>query len=144
MPSQQISPPVIVTLTPQEEELLSQYREWFEQLGFAIEPFGGREYAMTAVPDNLSSIPDRELFTQMLDSLSEGNIRPTPELLLERLAGMSCKAAVKGGDRLQAAEADALITQLLSLENPYNCPHGRPTIISMSRHELDRKFKRII
>ena len=68
----------------------------------------------------------------------------TPELIDEKVASMSCKAAVKGNNRLSAQEVDELIAELLTLDNPYHCPHGRPTIISMSKYELEKKFKRIV
>lgn len=142
--TQRVSPPIILTLSMQEENLLKKYEEAFREIGFEIEPFGGREFAICGVPDNLFGITDKDLFVEMLDSLSEGGGKPTPELLNEKLATMACKSAVKGNSRLSATEANALIQELLGLENPYNCPHGRPTIISMSKYELEKKFKRIV
>ena len=100
---------------------------------------------MLAVPDNLFGIAKKELLIEMLDQLSdELSTNMTPELIDEKIASMSCKAAVKGNNRLSAREVDALISELLTLENPYHCPHGRPTIISMSKKELEKKFKRIV
>lgn len=142
--SQQISPPMILTLNMQEEELLAAYREHFTELGFEIESFGGREYALSAVPANLYGLAEKELFLEMLDGLAEQTGRIRAESINEKIASMSCKAAVKGRHRMSAAEAEALIDELLTLENPYNCPHGRPTIISMTRYELEKKFKRIV
>lgn len=143
--SQYLSPPIILTLSMNEALVLKENKERFEKIGFEIEPFGGEAYAVRAVPDNLFSIAKKELLLEMLDSLSDGlNTSMTPDLIDEKVASMSCKAAVKGNQRLSAREVDALIGELLLLENPYHCPHGRPTIISMSKRELEKKFKRIV
>ena len=142
--SQRISPPVILTLSLKEEEALKTHLDVFEKLGFEIEPFGGMEYALSAIPDNLFGITERSLFLEILDGLVDQSVRGTPQSVLEKVASMSCKAAVKGNHRMSAKEAHALIDELLTLENPYNCPHGRPTIISMSKYELEKKFKRIV
>ncbi len=141
---QMVSPPILLTLGMREEEILLRFRERFLQMGFEIEPFGGKEYAVSAVPANLYGIAQKELLLELLDSLADGLSRESDQLILEKLASMSCKAAVKGGDSLSFAEAEALIDELLTLENPYACPHGRPTVISMSRRELEKKFKRIV
>lgn len=142
--SQNINPPIILTLNMAEAALLEKYRERFSEIGFEIEEFGGREYALRAVPDNLFGLADRELFLEMLDGLSSQTDALSVETIDDKIATMSCKAAVKGNSRLSTAEIHALIDELLTLENPYNCPHGRPTIISMSKYELERKFKRIV
>lgn len=142
--SQQISPPLILTLSLQEEALLNEYLDNFTQVGFEIEPFGGREYSIRAVPGNLFGLASRELFLEMLDSLEGQTGRASAQTMNEKIASMSCKAAVKGNHRMSFSEAEALIGELLTLENPYNCPHGRPTIISMTKQELEKKFKRIV
>ena len=143
--SQYLSPPIILTLSMQEAEMLKTHKERFERIGFEIEPFGGEEYAIRAVPANLFSIAKKELFMEMLDNLADGlSTNMTPDIIDEKVASMSCKAAVKGNNRLSAQEVDALIGELLELENPYHCPHGRPTIIAMSKKELEKKFKRIV
>lgn len=142
--SQMISPPVIVTLDPQEEEALSVYKEQLKSLGFEIEPFGGREYAVCGVPGNLFDLNPKQILLEILDSHEEIKKASTPELVLEKIASMSCKAAVKGNHTLKRQEAEALISELLELENPYFCPHGRPTIIAMTKQELEKKFKRIV
>ncbi|MFR8548867.1 MAG: DNA mismatch repair endonuclease MutL [Lachnospiraceae bacterium] len=142
--SQQVTPPVIITLTLQEEERLRQHLDEFTSVGFEISHFGGRDYAISAVPDNLYGVADRTLFTEMLDGLTDLSEKASAEAVLEKIASMSCKAAVKGNSRLSVQEADALIGELLTLENPYNCPHGRPTIIAMTKYELEKKFKRIV
>ncbi|MCI8743272.1 MAG: DNA mismatch repair protein MutL, partial [Lachnospiraceae bacterium] len=142
--SQMVNPPVILTLGSREEDLLKRNLKYFQDVGFEIEPFGGREYAVRGVPDNLFSIARKELLMDMLDSLAEDTLTGSPELVYEKVASMSCKAAVKGSHAMSAAEADRLVDQLLDLENPYACPHGRPTIISMSKYELEKKFKRIV
>ncbi len=142
--SQLVSPPIILTLNQNEEILLKRHLKYFTDMGFEIEPFGGKEYAVRGVPANLFSIAKKELLIEMIDGLSEDGSSHNPDMIYERVASLSCKAAVKGGHRLSAAEANELIDQLLSLENPYACPHGRPTIISMSKYELEKKFKRIV
>ncbi len=143
--SQMISPPIVLNLTMQEQEALVRFEDRFTRIGFEFEEFGQGSYAVRAVPGNLFSIAKKELLLDMLDSLSDELGRNlAPELIDEKIASMSCKAEVKGNMRLSAAEADALIGELLVLENPYHCPHGRPTIISMSKRELEKKFKRIV
>ncbi len=142
--SQQINPPIVLTLSIREEELLNKYMENFTSIGYEIDHFGGNEYCIRAVPDNMLSVSKKELFIEMLDSLSNDTANNTAEIITDRIATMSCKAAVKGNNKLSISEADALIDELLHLDNPYNCPHGRPTIISMSKYELEKKFKRIV
>ena len=143
--SQSINPPIILTLSMSEEAMLKQYMDIFTDFGYEIEHFGGKEYCVRAVPYDLYSISKEDLLMEILDNLSEetgGKI--TPQLITEKIASMSCKAAVKGNNRLSEAEVNKLIDELLTLENPYNCPHGRPTIISMSKYELEKKFKRVL
>lgn len=142
--SQMLNPPIILTIGSTEEVLLKKYMKYFQEIGFEIEPFGGREYAVRAVPDNLFSVAKKELLMEMIDDLSEDAGARTADMIHDRVATMSCKAAVKGNNHLSFAEADHLIDELLNLDNPYACPHGRPTIISMSRYELEKKFKRIV
>lgn len=142
--TQMVEPPIILTLNMNEEVLLSRYMSYFTGMGFEIEPFGGREYAVRGVPANLFSIAQKELLIEMIDGLSDDISVHNPDIIYERVASMSCKAAVKGHHSLSAAEANELIDQLLQLDNPYACPHGRPTIISMTKYELEKKFKRIV
>lgn len=142
--TQMVSPPIILTLQQNEQLLIKKYMKYFTDIGFEIEPFGGKEYAVRGVPANLFSIAKRDLLMEMLDNFSDDNMVSDPQIILEKVASMSCKAAVKGNHQMSSMEADKLIDQLLSLENPYACPHGRPTIISMSKYELEKKFKRIV
>ncbi len=142
--SQMLSPPIILNLSMQEEELFLKYRSCFTDMGFEIEEFGEKAYAVRAVPANLPGVARREILMELLDSLSDITGSGNSESLMDKVASMSCKAAVKGNHQMSAMEAKALIDELLSLENPYNCPHGRPTIISMSKYELEKKFKRIV
>ena len=142
--SQQLSPPMVVSLNMREEQLLKKYLSEFERLGYEIESFGGKEYAVCAVPGNLYYLNQQQLFIEMLDNLNEESGAKTSDAIIEKIATMSCKAAVKGNQHLQKAEMEHLIEELLTCENPYQCPHGRPTIISMSRYELEKKFKRIV
>ena len=142
--SQMVSPSIILSLTMAEEDLLTTNMEYFREIGFEIEPFGGHDYAISAVPQDLFGLTEREFFMEMLDSLSADTGRQSIENLTARVATMDCKAAVKGNTHLSFQEADALISELLTLDNPYNCPHGRPTILSMSRTEIEKKFHRIV
>lgn len=142
--SQQVSPPAIIALNAAEETVLKQYRDAFSSLGFELEYFGGKEYAISAVPMNLFGLDTKALFLEILDSLGEDTGKASSDLILAKVASMSCKAAVKGKHTMSRQEADALIGELLTLDNPYACPHGRPTLISMSRYELEKKFKRIV
>ncbi|MCR4652136.1 MAG: DNA mismatch repair endonuclease MutL [Eubacterium sp.] len=141
--SQMLYPSIVLDLSRREAQLLESNLKAFEDLGFEVESFGGNSFKINAVPANLYSVASDELFMQILAELeSLGEV--SPKLIPEKLASMSCKAAVKGNNRLSVEEANALIDELLTLENPYNCPHGRPTIISMTRYEMDKKFKRIV
>ncbi len=141
--SQYLNPPIVVTLTNQEEDLLQSHMDVFESFGFEITPFGGRDYQISAMPDNLYGVASSEIFVEILDHLEDSGNK-TLDVFTGKLASMSCKAAVKGNHKLSLPEVDALIDELLTLDNPYHCPHGRPTIISMSRYELEKKFKRIV
>ena len=142
--SQTVSPPIMVHLSPREELLLNRYMDAFSELGYEVSSFGGKEYAISAVPYDLYGLDVKSLFEEILGGIDDEFTEKKPEMILSKLASMSCKAAVKGENLLSFAEADALIKELLTLENPYACPHGRPTLISFSRTELDKKFKRII
>lgn len=142
--SQSMNPPLVISLDAKEMESLEKFRPQIERIGYVVESFGGREYMISGVPDNLFHMDMKDLFIEMLDDFSNLSGRETPELILEKVASMSCKAAVKGNNRLSYAEAEKLIDELLTLENPYNCPHGRPTIIAMTKYELEKKFKRIV
>ncbi|SFG08169.1 DNA mismatch repair endonuclease MutL [Oribacterium sp. WCC10] len=142
--SQYLNPPILVTLTSEEAVLLNEYEEYFQNLGFEISDLGGRDFSISAVPTDLPEIGKKELLLEMLDGLSDETGMTTPDSIYYKIASMSCKAAVKGNNKLSLMEADALISELLELENPYACPHGRPTIISMSKYELEKKFKRIV
>ncbi len=142
--SQIIYPPILLTLNMQEESLLKKYMDYFQKLGYEIEHFGGKEYSVTAVPANLFGLNGQELVIEILDSLADFHGKETPQMIIEKIASMSCKAAVKGNQNISRPEVEALIGELLTLENPYHCPHGRPTIISMTKYELEKKFKRVL
>jgi len=142
--SQTLMPPIIVSLSGQEESVYQEYEAVFAELGFEIESFGGSEYALRSVPVDLYGCSEKEMFLEVLDELAEGMTRSGFKVVEEKIASMSCKAAVKGNNRLSRQEAEMLIDELLTLDNPYNCPHGRPTIISMTKQELEKKFKRIL
>lgn len=142
--TQMVSPPQVISLNLQEDMLLKTHMEVFRRFGFEIEEFGGREYSIHGVPANIYGISVQELFVEILDSLENENTRQPLDIIAGRIATAACKAAVKGNNTLSFEEADRLIDELLGLENPYHCPHGRPTIISMTKYELEKKFKRIV
>ncbi len=143
--SQLLYPPVILTLSAAEENLFLQYRSYFERLGFVIDDFGGREYAMREVPTDLyGSANEKQMFEDILDELSGESGMRDPEVITGKIASMACKASVKGNMHMLPEEMEKLVDELLTLDNPYNCPHGRPTIISMSKYEIDKRFKRIL
>jgi DNA mismatch repair protein MutL len=141
---QELNPPIIVTLSLSEQTALQENIETFNNMGFIIEEFGGNEFALTGIPDNLPELSREDLFKEMLDScLSDAGSAKSKDFML-KVATMSCKAAVKGNNSMDILEVQTLLNELLSLENPYNCPHGRPTIISMTKFEIDKKFKRVV
>ncbi len=142
--TQLVSPPIILTLDNQEVQALENFKAQLNSLGFEIEHFGGREYSICGVPGNLFNLDAKQILLEILDASGEIQKASTPDLILEKIASMSCKAAVKGNHILKQQEVKTLISELLELENPYFCPHGRPTIISMSKYELEKKFKRIV
>ncbi len=142
--SQMLNPPVIINLTSREEEVLNEYLKYFADFGFEIEEFGGSSYSVRSMPIDLYGCNEKQFFTEILDELMDSPMKGTPEVILNKLASMACKAAVKGNQELSEKEACALIDELLTLENPYHCPHGRPTIISMGKYEIEKKFKRVL
>lgn len=141
---QLLQPPVVLTLTMQEEQAVKEHMSVFEELGYQIEPFGGREYVVNGVPAHLPQIGNEELLKEVIDAMVDEHSRPTPDILKDKIASMSCKAAVKGNNRLPKEQMEELLRELMTLENPYHCPHGRPTMIKMTKTELDKKFKRIV
>ena len=144
VPSQQLLPPIVLSLSPSEKELLTTYQDVFLRAGFEIEPFGGREYAVYGVPADFSALAKKEWLMEMIDGMSqEGGVKE-PEILLDKLASMSCKGAVKGNQPLSYEEMESLLSQMLLLDHPYTCPHGRPTVISLSKYELEKKFRRVL
>ena len=142
--SQQLMPPIVLRLSGREETAYQQFKNIFAMMGYEIEDFGGGSYAIRAVPTELFGQTADSLLREILEEIMNERISGTPRVIISKVASMSCKAAVKGNSRLSEKEAHALIEELLSLENPYHCPHGRPTMIVMTQHEMDRKFKRIV
>ena len=140
--SQLLIVPVIVSLSMTEQQILKENLSFLQKFGFEIEPFGGNEYAIHAVPADMMDLADQELFLEFLEALIRG--QKTPEFILEKMAMISCKGAVKGKRELKKEEVIALLDELLTLKQPYHCPHGRPTIISISKYEIEKKFKRIV
>jgi len=142
--AQQLFPPIVISLNLREQELLNQALPYLEKLGYEIESFGGKEYKVSAIPADLPSIEKKDFLMEFIDSLLESGMPSEPDSIYEKIASISCKAAVKGNHKLSYEEASALIEQLMKLENPFHCPHGRPVTIELSKYELEKKFKRII
>lgn len=141
--SQQIAPPLVITVNPRQQEVLRENQSFFEDMGFQLENFGGKEYMLRAIPLETYGLAAQDIFIDFIDSLMEEGSHLNMDMFIYKIATMACKAAVKGNMELSFQEAEALIDALLKLENPYNCPHGRPTIISMTETEIEKKFKRI-
>ncbi|MDD6333576.1 MAG: DNA mismatch repair endonuclease MutL [Clostridia bacterium] len=144
MGTQMILPPIVLSLNMHEEEIYRNNADIFKSLGYEIEEFGGSEYKVTGIPAGLPKMDYKQLLIDVLDGLSEENANKEPDIITEKVASMSCKAAVKGNNRLSFSEAFELMDELMKAENPYNCPHGRPTLIMMSKYEIEKKFKRIV
>ena len=143
--TQTLITPMVITLSGRELSVLEENLSVFEQISFTLEPFGDREYLITGIPADFLNIPSKELFLEMLDSMLEQGSKATDtELVLDHCATMACKAAVKGNNRLSFSEAKKLFEEMLQMEQPYHCPHGRPTTIAMSKYEFEKKFKRIL
>lgn len=142
--TQLISPPEIVELTQREETILVENMDYFADYGFELEEFGDGAYAIRGIPADFRNANTKELLLEILDSMTDDSFKKTPESIKDKIATMSCKAAVKGNNRISMHEAEELLNKLMNLDNPYNCPHGRPTMIIMSKYELEKKFKRII
>ena len=142
--SQNLQPPLVLHLTQKEEAALKEYQSYFVNLGFVWEDFGSHSIAMRQMPVELYGKSEKRFFEEILDELVENGCKGTPEVVQEKIASMACKSAVKGNQTINAAEMSALLEQLFELENPYHCPHGRPTMISMSKTDLEKKFKRIV
>ena len=142
--SQRLEPPMVVTVSMMEAEALERYKDAFAGLGFTIESFGGNEYCIREVPANLYGIGERDLFMELLDAVSQENGIMDTEVIASKIATMACKMSIKGNQRVSLMEVEHLLDELMKLENPYQCPHGRPTIIKMSKYEIDKKFKRIV
>ncbi len=142
--SQQLAPPLILSLSMKEVDIIKRYKDAFCRLGFVIEEFGGKEYCIRAVPANLYGLGDKKLFIELLDSVMDEGVMTDMDVITDKIASMACKAAVKGNQKLSMLEAEHLIEELMKCDNPYTCPHGRPTMISMTKTEIEKKFKRIV
>ena len=142
--SQNLNPPIVLTLSALEQEVIEEYSNDFKNLGFEIEEFGGNEYAIRAIPSDLNTLAQKDILIELIDNLTGEIYNSKPESLINKIASIACKSAVKGNQKLSAREVGVLIESLLKLDNPYFCPHGRPTMIAMSKYELEKKFKRVL
>lgn len=142
--SQNLNPPVVITLSGEELNCYKQNEIYFKKLGFSTEEFGGNELRLNAIPYELYFTKPEDFFLEALNDIINTKTVKTPDIILDKVATMACKASVKGNNKLSINEIEALLDELLTLDNPYNCPHGRPTIFTLSKYELEKKFKRII
>lgn len=142
--SQQLFPPLMITLSAAEKAAVMNNVDYFTRSGFELEDFGGNEVKITSIPINLIGLGARDIFLEFAEYLSNGITGLTEDIFVRKLATMGCKAAIKGNQEISRSEAETLIEKLLTLDNPYTCPHGRPTIIKISKEELEKKFKRIV
>lgn len=142
--TQNLNPPIILTLSMREKEVIEKFKDEFSALGFEIEDFGGNEYAVREIPSDLDGLAQKEIFIELIDNLTEETYNQAPDVLINKVASIACKAAVKGNQKLSTREVHVLIGSLLELENPFYCPHGRPTMILLSKHELEKRFKRVL
>lgn len=141
---QQVDPPVVVTLSNEEEEIFLRFKDYLDELGFEADSFGGKEYALHTVPLDQYRKDAGTLFLDILNDIRQRGIKATPDMIEKVIASMACKASVKAGDRIQREQMDTILDELLTLDNPYHCPHGRPTVFSVDRYELEKRFKRVV
>ena len=142
--TQMLMPPIILTLNMNEEEVLKRNMSIFNKLGYEIEEFGGNEYKVTGIPAGFPKLDYRQMLTDLIDGLMQDGRMTDMDILTEKVASMSCKAAIKGNNEISYEEAKELMEELMKADNPYNCPHGRPTLIVMSKYDIEKKFKRIV
>ncbi len=141
---QNLNPPIILTLSMREKEVVEKFKDEFSALGFEIEYFGGNEYAIREIPSDLDGLAQKDIFIELIDNLTDETYKQSSEVIIDKVASIACKAAVKGNQKLSTKEVHVLINSLLELENPYHCPHGRPTMILLSKYELEKRFKRVL
>ena len=142
--TQNLIAPIVVSLSGREIEVLEENAQTLTAIGFCWEMFGDREYLITGVPADFLNLEPKQLFLELLDNLRNQNTKSAPEFVIDHCATMACKAAVKGNHTMSYAEAKELIGQMLQMDQPYHCPHGRPTTIAMSQYEFEKKFKRVL
>ena len=142
--TQMIMPPIILTLNMNEEEVLKRNMPVFTKMGYEIEEFGGNEYKVTGIPAGFPKLDYRQMLMDLIDGLMREGRMSDMDILTEKVASMSCKAAIKGNNKISYEEAKELMKELMKADNPYNCPHGRPTLIVMSKYDIEKKFKRIV
>jgi DNA mismatch repair protein MutL len=140
--SQSLIVPIVIELSPSEKQNVFDNIELYKKIGYEIEDFGGNAITLRCVPVIYGNPDSRELFNEMVNDVDLRN-KDTSSMIDKILYTMACKSAVKAGDKLSIREIDELINKLRFCDNPYTCPHGRPTIVKMSYHELEKKFKRI-
>ena len=133
-----------MTLSNEEEEIFLRFKDYLDELGFEADSFGGKEYALHTVPLDLYRKDAGTLFLDILNDIRQRGIKATPDMIEKVIASMACKASVKAGDRIQREQMDTILDELLTLDNPYHCPHGRPTVFSVDRYELEKRFKRVV
>ena len=135
--------PLSIHLSTGEREVLEEYKKEFLEMGYlwVEEPNG---ISLTAIPVDFPTVRQEEVLLEILDGLTEDSMILEGESLYNKIASMSCKAAVKGKQKISVMECDAILKELLQLENPFACPHGRPTIVAFKKQDLEKMFKRIV
>jgi len=142
--SQIVSPPEILSVSNTEKQVVFDNIDHFEKLGFTIDEFGEKELAIRAVPLDLYDFNPRDMVREIINDLITLKKSDTPDSIRYKIASMACKASVKGNSRMSPAEIEVLLDEMLTLDNPYNCPHGRPTIVTMTKQEMEKRFHRIV
>jgi DNA mismatch repair protein MutL len=140
---QELITPVMIELTPKEKVLMEEYIPYLEEYGFGISEFGNNTYVVTFVPEVFGRLEDTHVIHDVIsDLLTEGKVKKETGILEKVSKTLACRAAIKGGAACTLKQMEDLIEQLKTAENPYSCPHGRPTVITFTKGELDRMFAR--
>ena len=141
--SQLLITPQVVEVTPQDAAKIETYAEEIRAAGFEIEPFGDHAYQIRAVPNVLGVPQSKRAFMEMVDRLGELRVLSTQKMRRDAILQMACKKAIKGGDKLTMEEIRPLLADMLATGAPPTCPHGRPLVVTLTRSELEKRFRRI-
>ena len=142
--SQKIFPSIVIRLTPLQFEEVTEHLTDFSKAGFEIELFGDNDIKVEAVPFQIINIANKELLYDMIEGFVDSKNKEQYGSIVEKIASIACKKSIKANHIVSEIEARELIKELFRLDNPYNCPHGRPTIISLTKSDFEKNFGRII